>query len=108
MASSPVTSLMSDLVETTTATKETAANADIRQRDRASLLKSAERAKDPEEKARLLAEAASSEAENVDFATRHRTGGRHAPRNRNSERGNDGGNQGAGRQVSGQAGQPEG
>ncbi|MBC8125982.1 MAG: hypothetical protein H8M99_02385, partial [Gloeobacteraceae cyanobacterium ES-bin-144] len=59
-------SLISEMTESVTATKEKLQNADIIEKDRKTLLAAASNAKDPEERKKLIADAEASLAEKVD------------------------------------------
>ncbi len=64
---SDLSTLVSEMTTAVTATKESLQNADILEKDRKTLLAAAARAKDPAERARLMADAQASLAEQADI-----------------------------------------
>lgn len=66
-AGSELSSLVSEMTETVTATKEKLSGADLLEKDRKTLLAAAANAKDPAERAKLIADAHASLAEKVDI-----------------------------------------
>lgn len=65
-AGSDLSTLVSEMTDSVKTTKDALTNADIIEKDRKTLLAAAEKAKNPEDRARLVSEAKSSLAEKVD------------------------------------------
>lgn len=66
-AATPLGSTIGEMTETVSATKEKIQNADVLEKDRASLIAAAQQAKTPDQRASLLAEADAAQAEKPDI-----------------------------------------